>query len=104
MRSIMLEGISSMPYTPITEPNMGRPSMRICEYCPGIPLSRTWLKPQFWQSFSMRTPGAKEIPSLTVEALTELRSLGVMELMMEPVSRRVTARLSPVTTTASICM
>ena len=60
--STMLAGSCSIPYTPASALNIGRESIRICVYWPSSPLILTCWKPQFWQLFSIRTPGWNASP------------------------------------------
>ncbi len=62
---------------------------------------RTWVKPQFWQSFSTLTPGWKFSPSAREHALTWSKILLLTTLTSTGLLRRFCSLLLPVTTTCS---
>ena len=65
---------------------------------------RTWVKPQFWQSFSTRTPGWNESPWARHEAPAFSNSPASRTLTRAGASRRSVAERLAETTTSSIEM
>ena len=100
-RSIIFAGINSSPYTPANPLKTGRELISICEYGPSSPFILTCEKPQFWQLFSMRSPGAKLSPSLSVTFWVRSNNFGFMLFTMVGDSLLLFSFRSAETTTCS---
>ena len=62
---------------------------------------RTWVKPQFWQSFSTLTPGWKLRPSASEQAPTVVSRVLGITFTRAGLLRRLTSLFELVTTTWS---
>ena len=62
---------------------------------------RTCVKPQFWQSFSTRTPGWKSSPSASEQAPRRWNAAPLSTFTSEGLSRRRVSLFDEVTTTWS---